>query len=83
MCEVRVFVPYATGFNRSHYLYVCCDWIHILAAGETKDAFQSPVPAAFEDVFKSFKSSLNVSTYVVNNDEMEFTPDEVLKRNKV
>lgn len=84
-CEVKIFVPYVTGFNRSHDLFVCCDWIHVLATLEIKDVLQKPVPPAFEAMRKSFQAKSGVSTYVVYNDEDEFSyiPEEMIKRNTV
>src|SRR4051794_15649108 len=53
-CEVKVFIPYVNGFNRAHYLFVCCDWIHVLASREIEG--EKPVPPAFEDICRSLQA---------------------------
>jgi hypothetical protein len=84
-CEVRVFVPHITGFNRSQHLFVCCDWMYALTAREIEGELQKPVPPAFEDMRNSLRPESGVSRYIVYNDEDEtsWIPEEVIKRNTV
>jgi hypothetical protein len=84
-CEVRIFVPYVTGFNQSQYLFVCYDWIHVLAAREIKGELQKPVPPAFEDMRRSLRAESGVSRYVVydEEDQTSWIPQEVIRRNTV
>ncbi|KAF1967538.1 hypothetical protein BU23DRAFT_559324 [Bimuria novae-zelandiae CBS 107.79] len=81
-CEVRVFVPYATGFDRSRHLFVCCDWIHVLVTRDIEGVLQEPVPPAFEQMHDSLGAESGVSRYIVyNEEEFSYTPEEVIKRN--
>lgn len=82
-CEARVFVPYATGFNNSQYLFVCCDWIFVLAAREIEGELQKPVPPAFEGLRRSLQAESGVSRYVVYDEDMSWTPEELIRRNTV
>ncbi|KAF2178260.1 hypothetical protein K469DRAFT_718362 [Zopfia rhizophila CBS 207.26] len=81
-CEVRVFVPFVTGFDRSHHLFVCCDWIYVLAIKDIKGVLQKPVPPAFKQIRKSLRVKSGVSRYVVYNEEdFSYIPEEIIRRN--
>ncbi|KAF2188145.1 hypothetical protein K469DRAFT_703611, partial [Zopfia rhizophila CBS 207.26] len=75
-CEVRVFVPHMTGFDRSQHLFVCCDWVYILAAREIENELQKLVPPAFESMRRSLGAESDVSRYVVYNDERDLVDSE-------
>lgn len=82
--EVRVFVPYVTGFNRSRYLFVRCDWIHVLATRNIEGVLQKPIPPAFEQMRDSLGAESGVSRYFVYNEEaLSYTPQEVIERHTV
>jgi hypothetical protein len=82
-CKVRVFVPYAAGFNNSQYLFVCCDWIIVLAAREIGDELQKPVPPAFEGLRQSLRAESGVSRYVVYHEDDTWITEELIRRNTV
>jgi hypothetical protein len=84
-CEVGIFVPHVTGFNQSQYLFVCYDWIHVLAAREIKGELQKPVPPAFEDMRRSLWAESEISKYVVHSDkgQTSWIPQELIRRHTV
>lgn len=74
-CKVRVFVPYVTGFDRSCHLFVCCNWIHVLAMKDIESVLQEPVPPAFEQMRDSLGAASGISRYIVyNEDAFSYTP---------
>lgn len=83
-CEVRVFVPYVTGYNWSRYLFVCCNWIHVLAMRDIEGVLQKPIPPAFEQMRASLGAEPGISRYIVYNEEaLLYTPQEVIERHTV
>ncbi|KAH8693335.1 hypothetical protein GQ44DRAFT_765278 [Phaeosphaeriaceae sp. PMI808] len=68
-CEVKIFVPFVTGFNRSEHLFVCCDWIHVLASSEIEGVLQKPIPPTFEELRNILKAKSLISRYIVYNEE--------------
>ncbi|TKA62743.1 hypothetical protein B0A49_13260 [Cryomyces minteri] len=84
-CEVKIFVPHVTGFSRSHHLFVCYDWLYVLASRDIGGELQKPVPPTFEDMRQSLQAESSVSRYVVCNDENEssWIPEELIRRNTV
>ena len=82
---MKVFIPCVTGLNRSHYLYLCCDWIFVLALRELDGELKNPVPPAFEDIRKSLQAESGVSRYIIHDAENDFSwvPKELIKRNTV
>ena len=84
-CEVKVFIPYATGFDRSHHLFICCDWIFVLASRELEGELQNPVLPAFDDIRKSLQAESGVSRYIISDAENDssWVPEELIKRNTV
>ncbi|KAF1960952.1 hypothetical protein CC80DRAFT_590260 [Byssothecium circinans] len=80
-CEVKVFVLFVAGFNRSHHLFVCYDWIHVLAVKDIEGVLQKPVPPAFEQMRKSLRVESAVSRYIVyNEEELSYIPEEMIRR---
>ncbi|KAF2762885.1 hypothetical protein EJ05DRAFT_471849 [Pseudovirgaria hyperparasitica] len=75
-------MPYVAGYDRSHNLFICCNWLHVLASRDIKDALRKPVPPAFGELCKSLQPKSNVSVHIVYNDEDDFSyiPEELAKR---
>lgn len=84
-CKVKVFIPYVAGFSRLQHLFVCCNWIYVLASREIEGELQKPVPSTFENIRKLLQAKSGVLRYVVynNEDETSWIPEELIKRNTV
>ncbi|USP74526.1 uncharacterized protein yc1106_01800 [Curvularia clavata] len=80
-CEVRVFVPQMEGFSDSHHLYVCCDWVYVVAQKDIDSVFQEPISPEFEKVRDLLGAKSDIRRYIVYNYDRDIRfPEEVNKR---
>ncbi|KAH7125537.1 hypothetical protein B0J11DRAFT_528628 [Dendryphion nanum] len=65
-CDVKILIPSARGFDGSKFVYVCCDWVPVLAIRNIDESLQNPVPPGFEALPQLLGTDAKIARYVMN-----------------
>ncbi|KAH7130722.1 hypothetical protein B0J11DRAFT_259730 [Dendryphion nanum] len=72
-CDIKLIVPSAETYNPSDYLYVCDNWLPVIAARELDGLEETPATPAFQALAKDLQAESDVRRFVLCS--MSFDPD--------